>query len=312
MRGKTHKGIGLASFRLVPVGPFRLDLTAWTLRRQPSNVLDRWDGTSYRRVVSTTDSTFELAVTSSTSFDAQSLDVVARGSGPESDILIAARSAVERLLGTRVDLSAFYRFAEGIQELKPLVERFRGVKPPRFLSGFETLANGFFFQQISLAAGMSLMNHFVQAYGRPAPGSEGHAFPLPEDVAGVSETDLRALGLSRQKARALIELAWEIKGGLNLNQLEGISDEEALASLQRLRGVGRWTAHYFLLRGLGRPNAFPGDDVGARNRVMSLFGLKEPPDYDRMQDIIAGWQPYAGMVYFHLLLLRLAEKGHIK
>jgi DNA-3-methyladenine glycosylase II len=76
-----------------------------------------------------------------------------------------------------------------------------------------------------------------------------------------------------------------------------------------LRGVGRWTAEYALLRGLGRLHVFPGDDVGARKNLGRWLNRHEPLDYAGVQAATQKWQPFAGLVYFHLLLANLAEHG---
>jgi DNA-3-methyladenine glycosylase II len=76
-----------------------------------------------------------------------------------------------------------------------------------------------------------------------------------------------------------------------------------------LHGVGRWTAEYVLLRGLGRTNVFPGDDVGARKRLAMWLGRDKPLDYDGVKRAVRRWQPYAGLVYFHLLLAGLVKSG---
>ncbi len=85
--------------------------------------------------------------------------------------------------------------------------------------------------------------------------------------------------------------------------------DAALARLQHVRGVGRWTAKYVLLRGLGRVHIFPGDDVGARNNLQKWLGLTEPLDYDGVARTLKRWQRFGGLIYFHLLLGRLAEAG---
>jgi DNA-3-methyladenine glycosylase II len=83
-----------------------------------------------------------------------------------------------------------------------------------------------------------------------------------------------------------------------------------VARLQTLRGVGRWTAEYVLLRGLGRLHVFPGDDIGARNNLQRWLGILEPLDYDGVQRVLARWQPFQGLVYLHLLLWGLhSEHG---
>jgi DNA-3-methyladenine glycosylase II len=76
-----------------------------------------------------------------------------------------------------------------------------------------------------------------------------------------------------------------------------------------LRGVGRWTAEYALLRGLGRLHVFPGDDVGARNNLARWLDCRASLDYEGVRAAVRHWQPYAGLVYFHLLLASLAERG---
>ena len=78
-----------------------------------------------------------------------------------------------------------------------------------------------------------------------------------------------------------------------------------------MRGVGRWSAEYALLRGLGRLHVVPGDDVGARNNRARRLGIAGRLDYNAVREAVAPWQPYAGLVYFHLLLANLAERGLI-
>jgi DNA-3-methyladenine glycosylase II len=87
------------------------------------------------------------------------------------------------------------------------------------------------------------------------------------------------------------------------------SDAEVCARLCELRGVGRWTAEYALLRGLGRLHVFPGDDVAARKSLARWLGRRAPLDYAGVSRAVEKWQPYAGMVYFHLLLDGLSKAG---
>lgn len=230
----------------------------------------------------------------------------------------AARSAVtsvlDRVLGLSVDLAGFYALAGMDSRLDELASRFRGMKPPRFPSVFEALLNAISCQQISLQAGLSLLNRLVEAYGRTPLGSvsEGKAFPRPQDLAPADVASLRALGFSNHKSRAIIELAGALAE--NRAELEGLTDlddEAACNRLEELRGVGRWTAEYVLLRGLGRIHIFPGDDVGARNHLQRWLRRRRTLDYDGTKRAVARWRPYAGLVYLHLLLEQLAGEGTI-
>jgi DNA-3-methyladenine glycosylase II len=296
--------------------PFRLDLTVWTLRRRPDNLMDRWDGQTYRRVLVLEDEAFEVASTQvGASDDTPSLHVTLSGSRLAPEMEEAARAFLERTLGLGVDLSRFYRFAESDAKLGPLIQRFRGVKPPRFPTLFEALVNGIACQQITLTQGIHLLNRLTQTYGLAATdgSAPAHAFPRPHDLAKLAPQELRPLGFSGQKGRALVELASALaQGRLDLEALAELDDDTALAHLLALRGVGRWTAEYVLLRGLGRLDRFPGDDVGARNNLSRWLGLTDPLDYAGVQRTIAKWSAYGGLLYFHLLLDRLAEAGYLQ
>jgi DNA-3-methyladenine glycosylase II len=129
----------------------------------------------------------------------------------------------------------------------------------------------------------------------------------------VSPAALRQFGFSRQKGQAMIELAQSVaEGRVDLEGLAALPDDEVIGDLRELRGVGRWTAEYTLLRGLGRVDVFPGDDVGARNNLQRWLQLRKPLDYEGVRRVLAGWGGYAGLVYFHLLLDHLEEAGYLR
>jgi DNA-3-methyladenine glycosylase II len=216
------------------------------------------------------------------------------------------------LLGTRVDLRDWYRTAEDDPRLEPLAVRFRGTKPPQLLTVFETLVNAFACQQLSLVVGLELLNRLaVVCDVRRGTGARSrYGFPSPDDVVRNHAADYRAIGFSRQKVDALLNLARGIHDGrLAVEGLARYDDAEVCARLRELRGVGRWTAEYVLLRGLGRLHVFPGDDVGAQKSLARWLGRRAPLDYAGVSEVTEKWQPYAGMVYFHLLLDGLSRAG---
>jgi DNA-3-methyladenine glycosylase II len=122
----------------------------------------------------------------------------------------------------------------------------------------------------------------------------------------------RELGFSYRKAQYLLEVSRrEATGQFDSEQIEQVDNAAITEMLLKLHGIGRWTAEYVLLRGLGRTNVFPGDDVGARNRLALWLGLRRSLDYSSTRRIVNHWQPYAGLVYLHLLLAGLTESGEI-
>ncbi len=297
---------------LRPLPPFRLDLTVWALRRRSRNLIDRWDGTTYRRVIVLGRRPTELAVRQIGSPAAPRLAVTAT---PLPRTLLERRqlkSVVDRLLGLRIDLTEWYRLAEGDTRLRALAGKFRGMKPPRFPTTFEAMVNGFACQQLSLEVGLELLNRLA-AISSPRVGTAQnarHAFPAPSDVAKLHPRACKAIGFSGQKVRALLGLAQAISR--SKVDLELLEHEDASIVRQRLlefRGVGRWTAEYVLLRGLGRLHVFPGDDVGAQKRMARWLGRSRPLDYAGVRRAVEPWQPFSGMVYFHLLLEGLSQAG---
>jgi DNA-3-methyladenine glycosylase II len=146
---------------------------------------------------------------------------------------------------------------------------------------------------------------------RAKAGSDGHfGFPEASDVAKVPPSRYQAVGFSPQKVGALLALAHAVdRNKLDLEALSNNTDVEACGRLLELRGVGRWTAECVLLRGLGRLHVFPGDDVGAQKRLARWLGRPNALDYDGVRRAVAKCQPYAGLVYFHLLLDGLMQTG---
>ena len=198
------------TFALRPAAPFRLDLTAWLLRRKAENVIDRWeDGGSYRRVLIVQGHPVEVEVVQKGPPNMPLLQVTATGSElfPEAETVV--RSALNRMLGIKADLSEFYRFAKGQPKLDALVRRFRGVKPPRYPSLFEALVNAIACQQVSLTVGILILGRLAATFG-PSVSKQGvpaYGFPAPQSLYGVETDELRTLGFSRQKARAITATA---------------------------------------------------------------------------------------------------------
>lgn len=298
------------SFVLEPAPPFRLDLTVWALRRRSENRIDQWDGQRYSRILPLREDILEVEVTQSGPPQRPKLSVEVMGPEAGSSDQEFVTNVLERALGLHRDLTAFYALAESDPNLGLLSARFRGLKPPRFPTLFECLINAVANQQIALTLGIRLLNRLAETYGPSTSGTNGlaYALPGPDIISRLEPEALRALQFSRQKGRTLIAIA---AAADELAALEELDDETARQRLLQFKGVGRWTAEYVLLRGLGRLNVFPADDVGARGGLKRWLGIEDALDYDHTRQILDKWLPYAGFVYFHLLLKSLAEQGLI-
>jgi DNA-3-methyladenine glycosylase II len=303
------------SLVLRPRVPFRLDLTVWALRRRALNEVDTWDGSTYRRVLMIDGQAIPVAVTQKGRPEAPALQVTLNGVRRRTNAQLEARTTLEKVLSLELDIEPFYTLAAGDPQLAHLAARFRGVRPPRFASVFECLVNAIALQQLSLAAGLTLLNRLSHAFGAPARAADDqvYAFPEPAQLAAAKPSSVRALGFSLRKANTIVAIAKRVcEDGLDLESLTAHDDEYVVETLTQIAGIGRWSAEYTLLRGLGRVHVFPGDDVGARKNLARWLGLSGPLDYDGVQRAVSGWRPYAGLVYFHLLLDRLAVRGDLE
>ena len=299
------------SFTLHPVPPFRLDLAVWVLRRRAENILDRWDGQTYRRALFVGSEVLEVAVEQTGSASRPRLVVNAHAKHPSFEMESFLRSTLTNMLGLKIDLRNFYSFAAKQKFFRPLISTFKGFKPSRYPTIFEALLNAISCQQVSLDVGIMLLNRLVDNFGRPAPTNpSAHACPMPADLADISPGTLRAFGYSHQKERAILDLSRSVASGeLNLESFRELDDTAALESLLAIRGVGRWSAEYAMLRGMGRLNIFPGDDVGGWNNLQKHLRLRVRPNYAKTRKLLAPWKNYAGLLYFHFLLDGLGTRG---
>ncbi|AOW51427.1 hypothetical protein BE845_13070 [Legionella pneumophila subsp. pneumophila] len=118
------------------------------------------------------------------------------------------------------------------------------------------------------------------------------------------------MGFSTNKCRTLIELSSRIITDETMFfNLEEKTNNEIVKFLCQLKGIGRWSAEYVLLRGLGKIDMFPGEDVGASKKLQLLLHIQTKLDNEQISKITIKWYPYTGFIYFHLLLQKLNNKG---
>lgn len=295
--------------------PFRLDLTVWALRRRKSNIVDQWNSNQYTRIFVLNNNPVKItAIQEGTNAEPKICVTLKSKKEITSHLLKDVKLLLQKMLGITIDLQPFYALADKNDILKPLIGQFPGVKPPRFPSIFEGLINSIACQEVTLDLGILLQNRLSENFGMKFIDNNiaSYAFPRPEDLIEVSEEDIKKLGVSYRKAKAIKELAIAIiNKKIELANLDKMKNNEVIAYLSSIQGIGRWSAEYVLLRGLGRLDTFPGDDIGAKNNLKRLFCIDKKPDYEEIKKLTSGWHPYEGMVYFYLLLNKLHLKAVI-
>ncbi|MBO9574749.1 MAG: DNA-3-methyladenine glycosylase 2 family protein [Sphingobium sp.] len=159
-----------------------------------------------------------------------------------------------------------------------------GYPPPRNrVAGYETLLRTIVGQQVSVAAAASVWNKLEALLG---------AGCAPEAMLAADFDALRACGLSRQKqgyARSLAELV--VSGALDLHALPE-DDEEAIAALVQIKGIGRWSAEIYLLFAEGRKDIWPAGDLAVQIAIGTMFGLPERPSEKAIREMAEAWRPH--------------------
>ena len=185
--------------------------------------------------------------------------------------------------------SSIRAHVEALAEREPVFARVvekHGVPEPRnSIRGAQTLLRTIVGQQVSVAAARAMWSKLEAAFGSP---------PDLRLLLAASDEQLRAAGMSRQKAgyiRSLAELV--ISGELDLDKLP-TDDEEAIALLTRIKGIGRWSAEIYLLFAEGRADVFPAGDLAVLVELGRLMGLKEKPSEKQLREMAERWRPYRG------------------
>lgn len=196
--------------------------------------------------------------------------------------LDAVPSAISEILGTDPVLA-------------PLVLARPGLRVPGAINGFELAVRAILGQQVSVAGARTLAGRLVAAFGEPLEQPQGaltHFFPTPQAIARADMKDTQGLSLTGARIVALQSLARAVtEEGLVLDR--DADRERTVAQLQRIPGVGPWTAAYIAMRALGDPDAFPARDLGLRN-AFELHGVDaDPRSIAKRADAWRPWRAYA-------------------
>lgn len=229
-------------------------------------------------------------------------------STPEADNR-RLRSMVEWVLFAELDLSPFYRLVSINPELEATIKKLHGLKPVRPVSLFEMAVIAITEQQISLAAAYKIRSRILQRFGHPVDNQ--WIFPEPQTLSDATLEDLRSCGLSRQKSRYIHDLSLKVADGtLDLDILKDMDDDDAKEMIMSLKGFGRWSADYILVRGLARPDCVPVDDLGIQSVVGEYLGDGRRVSADEVARKLEPFRPYRGLLAFYLLAAhRLSLSG---
>jgi len=197
---------------------------------------------------------------------------------------------VGHLLGLPFDLDAFRTWATRDAVLGRIVAALPGFRPTLSPDPFEALVIAITTQQISLRAAAAIRANFVERFGV----RHDHAweFPTRERMREARPRHFTVLGFSRRKAEYVLELA---HSNLDLDELASRPDSEVIEALTAIRGLGRWTADWFLARRLARPHAWPAGDLGVRKAVSTFYADGRPLSIEEVRHMSERFVPFENL-----------------
>jgi DNA-3-methyladenine glycosylase II len=184
------------------------------------------------------------------------------------------------LLGAHLDLAAFWAWAVSEPALAALREPLAGYRPPLVPDPWEMLVTLITAQQVSLHSAFAVRSRLIERFG--VQHREAWAFPSRERIAEAAQEEIREVGFSTRKAEYVGGLS---RGELDLAALRWLPDAQVIDAITACRGLGRWTADWFLARALGRSDAWPAGDLGVRKAVSFFYGSGRNLDETEVREV---------------------------
>ena len=271
------------------------------LRTSPSAVVEQVTEDAYYRPLRLNGRAFVLRV----SQDAPTtLNVALDGPvTPTPADLDAAAAITRRVFGLDIDTGPLLSDVAADSRFLSVAQRFAGLRPVQIADPFETVIWAILGQQINVRFAATLKQALVMQFGAEVKGfgRSMRLFPEPEQLAALDhERDLRPLQFSRQKSEYSILVAWAlVDGTLDLDGLRSNSSDAVIAVLTGIKGIGRWTAEYVAMRGLGFPDVIPAGDGGLKRIIGREYGFNRLATETEVRAIAESWRPWRSFAAFY-------------
>ncbi len=299
------------TIQLLADSPLDVQQTLARYRVWGEDPANRLGGATFRRVVRVDGRLYGYELTWAGPPDAVRLTLRVPGSR-STRVTEAALAEVRRLLFLTADVLGFYRLAQADRALSGLTAPLYGLRPTLAPAPFEMLVGAITAQQVNLTFACTTRSRLVRRFGEPVvvSGEVVFAFPLPERLARTTVGELRRMQFSTRKAEYLIGLARLLRRGeLDFDRLAQLPNDQVIAVLTRIRGLGRWSAEWFLARALGRGDVCPAGDLGVRKCFAHFYNRGRPVSERAVRRRARQWGHHQNLAVHYLLAgLRLAQE----
>ena len=260
--------------------PYDFELSTERFRAFGPDIANLWHGGGVHRVVG-----------------GREIRIEASRGGVDVEPLDDETEPVARaIVGADFELDPFYAWAEGDEVLRELVPRLAGLRPPLAPDPYEALVSAISAQQVSLFAAFAIRNRMVERFG--VRGVHAYEFPTRARMAQANEEQLTELGFSRRKAEYVLGVA---RSDVDFGALHTLSDDEVKTTLTSIRGLGEWTADWFLARHLARPRAWPAGDLGLVKALSAFYFGGRKLSIAEVREAGARFDPFHNLTAHYLL-----------
>ena len=293
--------------------PFSLALTAGTLTYFQGRVgADCFENGVYRRALETEEGIALLSVQDVGSVDAPILELTVSAKDLVRSEALRAVDTCRHMFAADVNLNPYYDKVSDDPVLTAANKTLRGLHPPRLPTVFEGLVFAICGQQVSSIVARQIRTLIVEKYGQPLnkDGVVYHSFPSPRRLLDAGLEGLLAVKLSMRKAEYILGIASKaVEGKLAMSTLAALPDEQVVAYLDALRGVGPWSAEWVLLRAIGRQDVFPAGDLALRRILSERYHSGQEVSESEARRFAARWIPFRGIATAYLFAAeRLTSK----
>lgn len=292
------------NFVLSPEGPLDAGATLSRYRTWGEDPVNRLEGDVFRRVLRLDGVLHPYEVRWHGAVDDTRLSVSVP-SGRSARVRDAVTHEVRRIFGLDLDLAGFYRMAKADAVLGELIASLYGMRPTLAPGGLEMLVGSIIAQQVNLTFAFTLRARLVRRYGVPVAigGQTVYAFPEAQALARLRVASLRSMQFSTRKAEYIRDVARAVTAGrLDLTALASASSAEVIETLTALRGLGRWTADWYLARCLGRGDACPAGDLAVRKAFDHHYGRGRTLSEEAIRRRASVWGDYQSLAIHYLLV----------
>jgi len=220
-----------------------------------------------------------------------------------------AGKTIKSLFNLDFDLEEFYEEARNDKEMAFLTRKLFGLKSPTTQFAFEALVDSIVEQQISLKVANAFERRIIKKWGDALSLEDEvyYAYPTPKSLAAAGQQELRTVGLSERKAEYIRNVASLIsEGKLDLETLNCSKNaDDIIEELDKIKGVGIWTAELTMIRGMQRLDALPADDLGLRRTISRYYCGGKPISSAETRNIAKNWGKWKGLAAYYLIVAEM-------